>query len=109
MTLFDRLADELDREESLTRKIFIGKLGKAGAAVAVLIGGLAAASTAAARTVGCCTLAYSTNCPSQTSCRSCQTRYQWTCYDSSTGASWECIECYANGCAGCSLAVHLGI
>ncbi len=109
MTLFDRFATELDREGSFTRRIFVGKLGKAGAALAVVIGGLAAAGPAFARTVGCCTLAYSNDCPNPDTCRACQTRYQWTCYDSATGYSWECIECYANGCAGCSAAKRLGI
>src|SRR5690348_18383799 len=92
MTLFDRLATEFDREESFTRRVFAGKLGKAGAAIAVVLGGLAAPATAFARTVACCNLAYDTNCPNPDSCRSCQNRYTWTCYDPATKLVWERSE-----------------
>lgn len=110
MTLFDRLASELDREESFTRRLFVGKLGKAGAAIAVVIGGLAAPATAwATRTVACCTLSYDNDCPNPDTCRSCQSRYTWTCYDAPTNKVWECIECYTRTCAGCSYAKPLGI
>jgi len=114
MTLFERLAAQTvsEQQKDTTRRIFFGRAAKVGAVLAGAVAGLAGTGSAFAETraggricrhVGCCGLAYCTSCPCRGCCRSCQTKWAWYCTTSS-GQVWECGECYANGCAGCSWA-----
>jgi len=109
MTLFDRLAKEASDGGTLTRRLFLGRAGRAGAALTGgILGVLVYPSAAlACRTVACCTLAYCWDCENTGSCKACHaSRYVWNCWDSATSKWWSCVECYNNpgGCAGCSNA-----
>jgi hypothetical protein len=107
MSLFDRLAEgAIDEESGISRRLFLGKVGKLGVLLAGGLVALAAPATALARSVACCSLAYATDCPNNDTCRSCQSLWEWTC-GPYNGAYWVCQECYANGCSGCSKAFIL--
>ena len=107
ISLFERLAQAADTEQGLTRRVFVGKTAKISAGLFAGAAALVSASPAYAgcRMVGCCNLAYCNDCPNQSTCSNCQSsRYTWGCVDQ-YGHIWDCIECYAGSCAGCSLAI----
>lgn len=101
MSFFD-----IENSKGLTRKLFLGRVGKVAAVLTAGIAGLVRAESAQARTVACCTLAYDNDCPGNPpTCNGCQTHWSWTCFYQPTGRFYTCGECYANGCAGCSYAL----
>lgn len=107
MSLFERVANEVDSTTGITRNRFLTKATRLGAVMFAGVGALVAASPAyACRTVACCILQYCRDCVNPSSCANCHSsRYSWGCVDSNNHI-WECIECYSGSCAGCSLAIY---
>lgn len=108
MSLFERIVNDVESAEGVSRSRFLKKMSRAGAVLFAGVGALVSASPAYAtcRTVGCCDLMYCRDCENPNSCANCHSaRYSWGCVDQYNHL-WECIECYSGSCAGCSLAIY---
>jgi hypothetical protein len=110
MTLYERIAKLSEADTAVTtRGDLLSRAGKASLGVALLLAGLSRAEKAEAQpdpVVGCCFLAYTTECANCTGhgydCTSPCTRWAWYCVDANHRV-WICGECYANqSCPGCS-------
>jgi hypothetical protein len=109
VTPYERLEKFVDSETSTsTRRRLLAKAAKASLGAALVVAGLTRGEKAAAGTsgIGCCFLAYQTQCPNCSghgyTCAGGCTRWAWYCVDSAHRV-WICGECYSGGnCTGCS-------
>jgi hypothetical protein len=113
MTLYERFEQFSESGNSTsTRRGLLRRATKASLGVAFVLAGLAPSAKAGGGdpdptpSVGCCSLAYSTQCPNCTGhgydCGPGCTRWAWYCVDNQRRV-WLCGECYSGGsCSGCS-------
>jgi hypothetical protein len=113
MTLYERFEQFSEAESSTsTRRGLLRRATKASLGVAFVLAGLAPSAKAGGGdpdptpSVGCCSLAYNTQCPNCTGrgydCGGGCTRWAWYCVDNERRI-WICGECYSGGgCTGCS-------
>jgi hypothetical protein len=107
MTLYERIETLSEADAApATRRDVLSRAAKASFGIALVLAGLSRAEKAGARpdpVVGCCFLAYTTECPNCTGqgydCASGCSRWAWYCVDE-THRVWICGECYAQGTCG---------
>lgn len=99
MTIFDRLAQAATDETGITRRLFLGRVGKLSALVTAGVAGLVRVPlgmAAPCRTVGCCQLTFCTDC-SPNGCPPNCPPYTWYCWYGT--AYMRCVECAACQCS----------